>query len=559
MSKGKSTKITFKKYDQNQGLLLPPSLDEMIPENHLVRVLNGLIEKIDIDLLLKSYKGGGTSIYHPKMMIKVIVYAYLNKIYTSRKIAKALREDIHFMWLSGMQYPDFRTINSFRSSRLKEVIDQVFASQVEFFLQQGYVKLENYFIDGTKIEANANRTSYVWSKNVKRYAGSTSKNISDLLKHIYQINNDEDIEYGDKDLEELGEGVNISSESVEEHLKKIREKLTDKKSMGALEQDDKDVEKLANKIEKEHLPKLKKYEQQNKDLAGRNSFSKTDKDASFIRMKNDLLRPGYNVMIGCENQFILNYSIHQNSGDSGLLIPHIEKLDQLTGRMPINVIGDAAFGSEQNYDFIYKNNIGNYLKYNMFDLEQAGSYSTKTFTRLDFTYNSQDDTFICPNGETLTYKQTTRQISENGYTHKVREYQCMNCENCKFADKCKKKTGNKILLYNPTMEAFRKQARENLTSSIGEKLRKQRSTEPETVFADIKWNQRFTKFNLRGKDKVNVEWGLLSLVHNFKKYIALYHQFDQVNQMICQKSTLSQTFFAFNSNCTTKINFCGFF
>jgi len=184
MPKGKSNKLTFKTYNPNQAFLLPPSFDDLIPMGHLVRVVSQTIDQLNIDPLLKSYKGGGASIYHPKMMIKVLVYAYLNGIYSSRKIAKALREDINFMWLSGMNRPDFRTITLFRSSRLKPVIDKVFGSMVIFCQEQGYIKLENYFIDGTKIEADANRNSHVWAKNVKRYKGNTEEKIRQLLRHI---------------------------------------------------------------------------------------------------------------------------------------------------------------------------------------------------------------------------------------------------------------------------------------------------------------------------------------------------------------------------------------
>lgn len=521
MPRGKSNKVTIKTYDQSQPFLLPPSLDEMIPGNHLVRVLNKMIDHLDIDLFLKSYKGGGASIFHPKMMVKILVYAYLNKIYSSRRIAKALREDIHFMWLAGMQQPDFRTINKFRSSRLKDVIDEVFAEQIEFCLEYGFIKMENYFIDGTKIEANASKNSYVWGKNVSRYKKVTDQKIIDHLKHIEEINQQENLEYEDRDLEELGEGKIISSEAIAEHLKKIRDRLTDKKDKGDLDKGDKEIEKITNRIEKTDLPKLKGYEQHKQNLSGRNSYSKTDKDATFCRLKNGLLRPGYNVMIGCENQFIVNYSIHQNPGESGLVIPHLQKMHQLLNKFPGNVIGDSAFGSEENYEYLNQNKIGNYLKYNTFHLEQTGTVTSNTFTRTDFIYYSETDSFECPAGKKLHFNRIKKNITENGYHNTLREYECVDCAGCKLAENCKKSTGNKILNYNPQSEYYRAQARTNLTSEEGKKLRIQRNTEPESVFADIKWNQEFDRFYLKGKGKVNIEWGLISIAHNFKKIVKL--------------------------------------
>ena len=153
----------------------------------------------------RSTKGGGTSSYHPKMLLKVLVYAYSQKIYSSRKIAKALRENIHFMWLSGGNQPDFRTINDFRGSRVKGVIDEVFADVLEYLIEAGHVKLENYFVDGTKIEADANKHKVVWAKRKDTYQKRAHVQIQELLKQIEQANEEEQAEYGDEDLEERGE------------------------------------------------------------------------------------------------------------------------------------------------------------------------------------------------------------------------------------------------------------------------------------------------------------------------------------------------------------------
>ena len=160
---------TFKEYNQHQGMLFPPSLDEMIPPGNLVRVVNSIIESMDISTLVKQYKMVGTSSYHPLMMLKAILYAYTQRIYSSRRIAKALRENIHFMWLCGNNRPDFRTINRFRTSRLKATIDELFYSLIDILEEMKLIKLENYFLDGTKIEANANRYTWVWKKSNKRY------------------------------------------------------------------------------------------------------------------------------------------------------------------------------------------------------------------------------------------------------------------------------------------------------------------------------------------------------------------------------------------------------
>jgi transposase len=154
------SKVTFKEYNMNQ-LMIPMSIEDLIPKNHLVRVVNSTIDKLNIEPLLKLYEGGGRSSYHPKMMLKVIVYAYSQKIFSCRQIAKALRENVNFMWISGNNQPDYRTINRFRSENMKKVIEETFSSLVQILLDQGYIKLENYFLDGTKIEASANKYTFV--------------------------------------------------------------------------------------------------------------------------------------------------------------------------------------------------------------------------------------------------------------------------------------------------------------------------------------------------------------------------------------------------------------
>src|SRR3990170_2787988 len=224
MKKRKSAHPVFKPYPRGQ-LLLPTDLDELIPGQHLVRAVDSAIERMDLGPLLRRYKGGGTSSYHPKMMLKVLVYAYSQRTYSSRQIAKALRENVHFMWLSGQSRPDFRTINRFRSTVMRGVMEEVFGAVVELLIEEGYIKLEHYFVDGTKIEANANR-----------YKAQLQEKIRGLLDEIARVNDAEKLE---KKIQELNE--------------RLREGLPDKK-----------VAKAVRKLEREYLPRQRSYEEQEK-------------------------------------------------------------------------------------------------------------------------------------------------------------------------------------------------------------------------------------------------------------------------------------------------------
>jgi transposase len=359
--KRKASAPVFKPYVMNQVALMPPSYEEKIPFNHLVRFVNEAIEKIDVSSLLAQYKGGGRSSYHPKMLLKVLVYAYAEKIYSSRRIDKALREN----------QPDFRTINDFRGSRMKAVIAEVFSEVLEYLVAGGHVQLEHYFLDGTKIEADANKHKVVWAKRRENYQKRVQEQIQELLKQIEQTNAEEQAEYGDEDLEELGESgpKEVDSERLQKTIdrinQKLRERLRNKKDSRA-------ARKVIKKLEGDCLVRLKKYEQQAETLKGRNSYARTDPDASCMRMKEDQgaekpwPKPAYNVQIGTEGQFVVGFSVHGRAGDTSCLIPPLENLRIQLGRLPKNVVTDAGYGSEENYAYLEQHHLGNFLKYNTF-------------------------------------------------------------------------------------------------------------------------------------------------------------------------------------------------
>lgn len=524
--KRKETTPVFKPYVMHQISLIPPSYDELIEEKHLVRTVEEAVENIDITALMKQYKGGGTSSYHPKMMLKVLVYAYCEKIYSSRRIAKALRENIHFMWISGENKPDFRTINAFRSSRMKPVIDEVFTAVLEYLVEGGYVKLENYFLDGTKIEANANKHKVVWAKRNENYQKRVGEQIKGLLNEIEKANEAENEEYGDNDLEELG-GNNkedINSERLKKKIDELNQRLREKTQK-------KETRQAMRKLEKDCLPRLEKYEQQTAILAGRNSYAKTDEDASCMRMKEDRgaekpwPKPAYNIQIGTEGQFIVGYSVHQRAGDTSCLITHFEKMRKGLRKLPKTAIADAGYGSEENYAYIERLGIQNYVKYNTF-YQNTHHYRKPELIRKhqfraeQFGYDAEKDQFICPANKRLHFVNETRYKTENDYITDRRNYQCADCMECPLKPHCTKAKGNRSIRISFRLMAYREQARNNLISERGVRLRSERSTEVETVFGHIKHNMGFRRFLLRGKEKVNTEWGLISIAHNLRKMAA---------------------------------------
>jgi transposase len=518
MKKGHN-KVTFKPYTMDQPALLPPSLEELIPEDHLVRVVNRVMDELDLEPILNEYKGGGTSSYHPRMMLKVLVYAYTQKVNSSRQIAKGLRENVNFMWISGNNRPDFRTINRFRSSVMKAGIEVVFSEVLQYLIEGGYVTLENYFLDGTKIEANANKYKWVWAKSTAKYKERLQEKIQELLEKIEQENEAEQEAYGDKDLEEVGGGNKggggIDSEALQKRIERLNERLADKLK-------DKRTAKALRTLQEDYLPRQEKYEEQEKLLAGRNSYAKTDHDATFMRMKEDAmhngqLKPGYNVQIGTENQFVVGFSVHQKAHDMSCLIPHLNQVREYLGHLPRTVIADAGYGSEENYAYLERTGIEGYVKYPLFSKQQKRSWHKQHFRAETWEYDPARDEYLCPNQQRLTYLGTRHRIPDNGYRTSFKEYACGSCAACPFKPQCTRGVGNRHITINPTLNRYQQQARQKLVSDQGRKLRSRRGVEVETVFGRIKQDWGFRRFTLRGMEKVKTEWGLLCIAHNIAK------------------------------------------
>ena len=341
------------------------------------------------------------------------------------------------------------------------------------------------------------------------------KKIKELLEEIEEVNRQENSEYGEKDLEELGEGSTITSEKLKEQIEKLNTIIDRSKPKN----------KALHELQSKLLPKLEEYEKQEQRLADRNSYSKTDVDATFFRMKNDQLLPAYNVIIGTEHQFIVNYSIHQKASEADQFIRHFSKFTTppWAGILPQAVIGDAAYGSEENYAFVEKHGLGNYLKYNTYHREKTKKHRDNLFHKDKFLYDNLTDIYRCPEGRELTLKKIGKQLTANAYEQEIRIYESVNCQGCPVAEHCKKGIGNRTITVNPRLERYKAQARANLESDTGKALRKQRGVDVESVFGDIKMNQAYTTFRLRGREKVNLEFGLLRMAHNIKKMALTIH------------------------------------
>jgi transposase len=512
MQKIDRSKVVFKDYSPNQILLLPPSLEEMIPMNHPVRVVSQVIDSIDLDVLIKKYKGGGCSSYHPRLMLKILVYGYLTNQYSSRKLEQAVSQNIYFMWLSAMSYPDHNTINRFRSDRLKGVLKEVFSQVVLLLVDSGVITLKEAYLDGTKIEANANRYTFVWGRSIIRSKERIRKQLDELWAYA------ESVARAELENNEPESFEKIDQASVKKVIESIDNALKGKPV-------NKEVRQKLNYARKNWPENLKKYEQQEKTLGNRNSFSKTDPDATFMKMKEDhmlngQLKPGYNWQISTENQYILGYTIHQTTNDTNTLQAHMESLKENLGKMPDTLVADAGYGSEENYEYLENNDVEAFVKYQYFHKEQSKKWRTDPYRTENLPYDEKNDSYTCPMGQQMNFIKEKIKITNNGFRQIKRLYQAQNCNGCQMREACNKSKGNRVIEINQLLNHYKSIIRERLTSERGIKYRSQRPVDVEAVFGIIKGNRNYRKFLLRGLEKVEIEAGLLSLAHNLGKLAA---------------------------------------
>jgi hypothetical protein len=233
------------------------------------------------------------------------------------------------------------------------------------------------------------------------------------------------------------------------------------------------------------------------------------------------LKPGYNIQMGTENQFIVGYSIHQRAGDTACLIPHLDQMKEQLGVLPKKIVADAGYGREENYQYLENEHLENYVKFNTFHKEQKRSWIKQRFRVENLEYDEKKDEYICPDHQRLVFKRETHQKTDLGYRPTLREYECQNCSGCLMKSECTRAVGNRCIKVNFTLNQFRDQARSNLLSDQGRKLSIQRNVDVESVFGRLKNNWGFRKFLLRGKEMVNIEWGILSIAHNIAKLAAV--------------------------------------
>jgi len=514
--------LVFQPYTNRQSMMIP-DIESFIPEHHVARLVDEMVESIPDNLLFSHYVGGGRAPYHPKLLLKIILYAYTQKIYSSRSMKRMVEENLPAMWLAGMQTPDHRTINDFRGVRMPAIMEELFEQFLLQLVEQEFVDLEYMFIDGTKIEANANKYSFVWGKAVANHDQKLRDKIKSLIRDVRAVTTEELRE--DNLEEQLTKTVEQLTEEVQS-LESRYEQASDKEERKQLRMEKSKRQKHIKTIETDYLPRLARYEAQREILGERNSYSKTDHDATFMRMKDDhmkngQLKAGYNVQIATQNQFIIGYKLFQRPGDTRCFQPFMNQLIEALPKVPTQVIADAGYASEENYLFAMGEEQEPLFEllapYNTYVKEQTKSYKQDISKVQNWPYREEEDVFICPNNRKVLFKRYSQRKNTGGYKQDYKIYECEDCTDCPLKALCTKANGNRQVHWNPVYEEMKAKARAALDDEQKAALYAKRKVDVETVFGDIKGNRSFTRFLLRGLAKTQTEFGLVAIAHNLLK------------------------------------------
>ena len=423
-----------------------------------MRLLDEIIEEMDLSPLHRAYERPGRHpATAPSTMLKVLLYANMEKIYSSRNIERACKRDINFMWLlNGAKAPNYHEIARFRSKRLSECAEELFVQLVEKLKVLGEIQYEHLFVDGTKIEANANKYSFVWKKSTNKYE---SRALEKLEKLTAELSKKYGVLEADRLLPELEKRMTTPYVYGRGHRKSELQR---------------DIEQL-----RELEAKKAKYAAYQETFNGRNSFSKTDPDATFMHMKEDHMRnsqlkPGYNVQFGIEGEYITGVTVSSERSDQLTLIPFMEKLKG-NGIEYADVTADAGYESEENYSYFENTATECYIKPQNYERSKTKKYKSNMALRENMAYDAELDEYTCQAGRKLRAKYTGKQETKSGYEREVTFYECDNCADCPFKKKCTRAKQNRKLQVSKKFIEQRAASLERITSEKGIQLRTNRS------------------------------------------------------------------------------------
>jgi len=511
--------------EQPYQLVLPLNIEVQIPKDDPVRLVRYCIGGMDLSALYQNCHHVNRNQASPAQMLAILSYAYANSIFSTRKIEEACRSNIKFMYLlEGKPAPDHATISRFLTKRLRPCIKEIFAQMGKLLEKLGAVTFQDIFIDGTKIESFANKYKFVWRKAVEKHR---DKLLAKLPAFLEKTGSDFDLHIA------CGDAVHLRQ------LKNLRRKLRQKIVADGtvfVHGSGKRKEPIQRALEEldSYIVRLKNYIAELHEMRGRNSYAKTDKDATFMRMKEDAmkngqLKPAYNVQYGSDSEFILWASVGPQTTDTNTLVPFLREFEKYYGTCCENVVADAGYESEENYTYLEDLGLKSFIKPVSYEKSKTRKWKNDIGRFENMTYLPDEDAYICANGRKLKAERTYQHTTKTGYKSEKTCYACEDCTNCPMKENCIhgnhfKKPMEERTKRLTVAKKFLRQRQEDLeriTSEEGIELRVNRSIQAEGAFADIKEDMGFRRFLGRGTGNALLAVMLLAMAHNIQK---LHHK-----------------------------------
>ena len=495
---------------------MPLNLGIKIPQDDSVRVLMRIAERIDWRKLSGAYERESSSWEAtPKQMFLLVVLAFMNGFYSTRDVEKACRCDIRFMWLlAGKQVPDHTRIARFIQRIRGGIMEGLFYELVHLLKEEGEIEYGHLFVDGTKVEANANRYTFVWRKRVEHGLEKLSEKRIGLIQ---EMRTQYALELGDRT-------------EPAEILSRLRE-VAQEQGIGFVHGKGKRKSAIQKQIEQLEAMQGKEaeYREHGRILGKRNSYSKTDHSATFMRMKDDhmgngQLKPGYNVQLGIEAEYIVGVDISSDLNDTQALIPLLERMEKKGGIKHKDVTTDSGYESEEAYAKAKARGQVAYIKPQNYEKSKNRSFRKNAFLRENMPYDAKKNCFTCPAGKELTFRETKTRKSKSGYAQQVSIYRAENCVDCPHKEKCTKAREARQIEVSWAFERARAESRERITSDLGILLRLNRSIQSEGAFGVLKEDRHFRRLKRRGMDRVFTEILLYAFAFNVEKLHAKTQQ-----------------------------------
>lgn len=508
-----------KVYSNPKQAVLPMLISDYLDICDPVLTFDRFMEEIELEKYLKNIPKHytGRLRYNPVSMLKTVLFGFMSNGYISlRELEDQCKVNLRFMYLMEHETPSYRTFGYFINEVIGDSVEEIFSDINQKIFETEHVDLQHLYIDGSKFEANANKYSWVWKKATEK----SRYRLFDKITHLFEEINEE--------LSFTGMKLSINSEYAPEYIKEAAEKYA-----GVCQLDESEFVSGRGhhkSVQQRHYEKLTEYAEKLLEYVekiqicgeGRNSYSKTDHSATFMRIKtdymgNDQLLPAYNVQVGVADEYIAVVDVNQYRTDMDCFIPLMEKFHNIYGFYPKYPIADAGYGSYNNYIFCEQNGMEKYMKFTMFKKETTDKkYHEDPFRAVNFPIGA-DGIMRCPNRKAFRFKYR-HLVKGNNYGRQEEIYECEDCSACPYAERCKKTEGNRTVRINQELTSMHQEVIDNLESIHGALLRMNRSIQAEGTFGIMKNDRWYKRIVRRGINSVRLEIFLVSIGQNLYKF-----------------------------------------